>query len=77
MFVEYCNDRFDTLIRKKGNYLQNYYECPFPKVARCLQYYYVEIIRIHDSNKTVGRIQFIEHGERNRKGSTMFYRKHI
>jgi hypothetical protein len=44
MFEEYFNESFDTVIRKTGNYLKNYYECLFPSVAVCLGYYYAEII---------------------------------
>lgn len=44
MFEEYFNDSFDTVIRKKGNYLKNYYECLFPSVPVCLEYQYVKII---------------------------------
>ena len=69
MFEEYFDDSFDTIIRKKGNYFKNYYECLFTLVAVCLECYNVEIIRIQDSNKNVGRIQFIKHGERKRKSS--------
>jgi len=69
MFEEYCNDRLDTTIRKKGKYVQNYYESSFPSVAVCLEYYYVEIIRFNDSNTNFGRIQFIKQCELNRKGS--------
>lgn len=39
----------------------------------CLEYDYVETIRIQDNNKNVGRIQFIKHGEPNREGSVYSY----
>jgi len=51
VFEEYFNDSFDTIIRKKGNYFKNFQVRLFPSVTICLEYYYVEIIRVQDSNK--------------------------